>query len=159
MPKLIRYDADPVRSSLLSLSYTLSHSAEAVKLHILTLSISGLKCPTICCLSSVVKYNKLCTRKTGIGVKTWPSSNKKRHPKPYRLQNGDVVPIVRQPPKASSTEFVTRLTRHPPQREGRIRRPPGKREEFIIHPGENFDNTYEKRLRSHHATSQKVKCN
>ena len=72
MPESIRYDADPVRhSSLLSLSYALSHSAEAVKLHILTLSISGLTCPTICCLSSVVKYNKLCTRRSGVGVKTF----------------------------------------------------------------------------------------
>ena len=67
MPELIRYDADPVRrSSLLSqlasqhsLSYALSYSAEAVKLHILTLSFTGQTCPTFCYLFSVVKYIKL----------------------------------------------------------------------------------------------------
>ena len=134
-----------------SLSYTLSYSAEAVELHSHASSSSGLTCPTFCCLFSVVKYNKLCTRKTGVGVKTWRSSSKKRRPKPYRPQNGDVVCRVRQPPKASSTEFVTRQTHHPPRRERRIHHP-GEREEFVTR--EKISTT---RMRNVHATSQKVK--
>ena len=65
MPEPIRYDTDPVRrSSPLSQlasqhSYALSYSAEAVKLHILTLSFTGQTCPTFCYLFSVVKYIKL----------------------------------------------------------------------------------------------------
>ena len=58
----------------------------------------------------------------------------------YRQQNGNVVRRVRQPPETSSTVFVTCRS---------------------LHRRENFDNTCEetKHLHSHHATSQKVKCN
>ena len=70
MPESIWYDANPVRrSSLLSLSYTLSYSAEAVKLLTLAVNSSGLTCPTFC-LFNVVKYNKLFVYKThGVIIK------------------------------------------------------------------------------------------